>query len=121
LQATGSSGALTTRLKDGCFYFKIRLKKHLEWLALRRPNPLIPEDHGNIVGLLVTAGTSLAATVDTFYHLLLPEVLGDPAHARGGEVVISCLYASEAAKALITRLHIHKNIAMGKNIKQNKT
>jgi hypothetical protein len=89
------------------FLLEIRLKKHLEWLALR-PNPLIPEDHGNIVGLLVTAGTSLAATVDTFYHLLLPEVLGDPAHARGGEIVVSCLYASEAAKALVTRLHIHK-------------
>lgn len=54
--------------------------------------------------LLVTAGTSLAATVDALYDLLLPQVLGDPAHACGCEIVVSRLDASEAAKALVTRL-----------------
>jgi hypothetical protein len=53
---------------------------------------------------LVTAGTALAAAVDTFYHLLLPEVLGDPADTSRCKVVVPCLYAPKAAKALITWL-----------------
>lgn len=74
------------------------IKKHLERLVLRIF--LQPRDRK----LLIAAGTSLASTVDAFYHFLLPEVLGDPADASGGEVVISCLYAAEAAEALITWL-----------------
>jgi hypothetical protein len=42
---------------------------------------------------LVTAGTTPAAAVDTFYHLLLPQMLGDAADAGRCEVVITCLYA----------------------------
>lgn len=63
---------------------------------------------------LVAAGTSLAATVDTLDDLLLPQVLGDPAHARRRKVVVSGLDAAEAAEALVTRLRVHKKEATGK-------
>ena len=52
----------------------------------------------------IAAGTALASAVDAFYHRLFPEVLGDPADAGGCKVVVSCLYAAEAAEALITWL-----------------
>jgi hypothetical protein len=58
---------------------------------------------------LVTAGTAPAAAMDTFDHLLLPEVLGDSADASRCKVVVTCLYAPKAAKALITRLQKGKS------------
>jgi len=53
---------------------------------------------------LIAAGTPPASAVDAFYHFLLPEMLGDPADTGGCKVVVSCLYAAEAAEALITWL-----------------
>jgi hypothetical protein len=58
---------------------------------------------------LVAAGTPPASAVDAFYHFLLPEMLGDPADAGGCKVVVSCLYAAEAAEALITWLFPLRN------------
>jgi len=42
--------------------------------------------------------------MNTFDHLLLPEVLGDSADTSCCKVVVTCLYAPKAAKALITWL-----------------
>lgn len=62
--------------------------------------------HGpsSIMTRLVTAGTAPAAAMDTFDHLLLPEVLGNPTDTSRCKVVVTCLYAPKAAKALIARL-----------------
>lgn len=58
----------------------------------------------NELATSIAAGAPLAPTVDALYHRLFPEVLGDPADAGGCKVVVSCLYAAEAAEALITWL-----------------
>lgn len=58
----------------------------------------------SIMTRLVTTGTAPAAAMDTLDHLLLPEVLGDSADTSRSKVVVTCLYAPKAAKALIARL-----------------
>ena len=58
----------------------------------------------SIMKRLVTAGTAPAPAMNTFDHLLLPEVLGDSADTSCCKVVVTCLYAPKAAKALITWL-----------------
>jgi hypothetical protein len=65
---------------------------------------MMSHEPNSITTRLVTAGTAPAAAMDTFDHLLLPEVLGDSADASRCKVVVTCLYAPKAAKALITWL-----------------
>jgi hypothetical protein len=52
----------------------------------------------------VTAGAAPTSAVDTFNHFFLPQVLGDPADTGGCKVVVSRLYAAQAAKTFITWL-----------------
>jgi len=42
--------------------------------------------------------------MDAFYDLFFPQVFGNPTDTSGAKVVISWLYAPEAAKPLITWL-----------------
>jgi hypothetical protein len=65
---------------------------------------MMSREPNNMMTRLVTAGTTPAAAVDTFYHLFLPQMLGDAADACRCEVVVTCLYAPEATKALVTWL-----------------
>jgi len=70
---------------------------------------MMSHEPNSITTRLVTAGTAPAAAMDTFDHLLLPEVLGDSADASRCKVVVTCLYAPKAAKALITWLFPLRN------------
>jgi hypothetical protein len=65
---------------------------------------MMSRETSNIMTRLVTAGTTPAATMDAFYDLLLPEMLGDPADTSSCKVVVTCLYATKATKMLITWL-----------------
>lgn len=57
----------------------------------------------------VTAGAAPTSAVDTFNHFFLPQVLGDPADTGGCKVVVSSLYAAQAAKTFITWLFPLRN------------
>jgi len=65
---------------------------------------MMSREPNNMMTRLVTAGTTPAAAMDTFYHLLLPQMLGDSADTSRCKVVVTCLYAPEAAKALVSWL-----------------
>lgn len=53
----------------------------------------------------ISTCTAPATTMHTLNNFLLPQVLGNPAHACCRKVVISRLHASQTAQTFITRLH----------------